>query len=132
MNSLTSTVNSTHPHWRVVVCVLGYDTLPEEVEEGLCELSAYTWLTHMVNSKSEHQYQLHVLQGLCEHMERDSSPVYGVGFHAAAAALHGRELGQLLSYVGAYKVFPPFHYSDEMQTHRNLSLIHISEPTRPY
>ena len=26
----------------------GFDELPERVEEGLCELAAYTWLTDMV------------------------------------------------------------------------------------
>eukprot|EP00658_Telonema_sp_P-2_P031440 TRINITY_DN23516_c0_g1_i1.p1 TRINITY_DN23516_c0_g1~~TRINITY_DN23516_c0_g1_i1.p1 ORF type:complete len:256 (+),score=40.14 TRINITY_DN23516_c0_g1_i1:485-1252(+) len=88
----------------------GFDQLPDEVEEGLCELSAYTWLTDMVNSP-ESSYDKEQLRGFCEHMERDSSPVYGVGFHAAAAALHGRRLSQLLSYVRTYHVFPPFHYS---------------------
>jgi len=81
------------------------DNLPNDVEEGLCQLIAYLWLNEQKPTPETKR--------LMKLIEINSSPVYGKGFLDAFCSLRnsGGSLKNMLDYVYLYRKFP-FKYDE--------------------
>lgn len=88
---------AAHEYGHAWLFLNGYPALPPLVEEGLCELCAYLWLTEQATREARHR-----LQGM--HVSDD--PVYGAGFRAAYASLQRVPLAQLLDHVRRNAALP--------------------------
>jgi hypothetical protein len=82
--------------------------LPLDVEEGVCELVSYMWLSHRASDTSATAAdRLDAAMWMKRMEHRDNDNAYGRGFHRAVNALRGRSLHELLSDVAEIKDFPP-------------------------
>eukprot|EP00565_Helicotheca_tamesis_P006948 CAMPEP_0185729464 /NCGR_PEP_ID=MMETSP1171-20130828/5912_1 /TAXON_ID=374046 /ORGANISM="Helicotheca tamensis, Strain CCMP826" /LENGTH=297 /DNA_ID=CAMNT_0028398309 /DNA_START=253 /DNA_END=1146 /DNA_ORIENTATION=+ len=89
-----------HELGHVYIHRLGYPELPEQVEEGLCELMACTWLATQVGDPyAEYHYQLKVT---------NDCPVYGEGLRNALDAVRGNheDAVELFKFVREHGHFP--------------------------
>lgn len=73
------------------------DDLPEDLEEGLCNLFAY--LLHQEQTSPEAQHCIHLL-------EENPDPIYGDGFRRVRAIYEQRGLPALLRGVAQYRRWP--------------------------
>ncbi|MEO5334756.1 MAG: protein DA1 [Magnetococcus sp. YQC-5] len=86
-----------HELTHVWLALKGYYDLPMQVEEGLCGLSEYLWLRHLLTPEAA--YRLKQLQ-------ESKHPIYGVGFRRAKSAWSQHGLQPLLKFVRRKKRFP--------------------------
>jgi len=119
-----------HELTHVFLAINKFHSLPLQVEEGICQLVSYLWLAEQVDRARDRTRSvprrrgvgashdaagvdlIQTAQALQEavsqlrRMEADMGAVYGVGFRKAHAALQGRSLVDLLSYVKENRNFP--------------------------
>ncbi len=74
-----------------------FPKLPQEVEEGLCELSAYLWLWQQQTPVAAFHRHL---------IEQNPDPIYGRGFQAARHSLSSLPFSLLLAFVRDHQRFP--------------------------
>ena len=108
-----------HAHFRLH----GFPPLSGRVEEGLCQLIAFLWLTRDAdrdrtagrnhsrnnqNTGSDHNEDIAALKRFCLHkLERDPDPDYGEGFREAYAAYLQHGLVKTLETVHTTGNLPP-------------------------
>lgn len=86
--------------------------LPEEVEEGLCELMSYFWLVQKRNQTTTTQAaaeKREEVEYLLGRMERNWDNAQGRGFHRALTSLQAQEDGNLqllLAHARQHSAFP--------------------------
>lgn len=94
-------------HCWIALYLSRHSDLPEEVEEGLCELLSYFWLVHERDHLSPQRRE--EVEFLLGRMERNWDNAQGRGFHRALSSLQGPEHGNfldLLSYARDHCDFP--------------------------
>ena len=74
-----------------------FDRLPERVEEGLCTLMEYLYLSQLTTPEAAVRRK---------QLAANDDPVYGRGFREAHKAMKAKTLPGLLRYVHARKRFP--------------------------
>jgi hypothetical protein len=87
----------THELGHVWLFMQGVDNLPQDLEEGLCNLFAY--LLHQENTTPEARYCIHLL-------ENNLDPIYGDGFRRAKGLYESKGLPELLNVVRATGGWP--------------------------
>ncbi|KAI3438174.1 hypothetical protein D9Q98_000611 [Chlorella vulgaris] len=94
--------------WLRMSGVSSHQHLPEQVEEGMCQLMAYLWLeaqqgeTGFVDS-----YEERLAAFFAHQIRSDTSEVYGDGFRLALDAFQAHGLAALLAHVQRMGSFPP-------------------------
>ncbi len=95
------------------VCPLAEDTLPHEVEEGLCEIFSYLYLVdslqHIDKKKKQQsdRKKAKYVEFLLRRMENNNSTAQGKGFHRAFHSLQeSHSLRELLEHIKNHKQLP--------------------------
>jgi Protein DA1/LIM domain len=99
-----------HELTHVMMHMHGMHRLPSEINEGMCELMAYLWLTAIERDPKYRRLATARLRLL----ENNRGTPYGTGFHAAMQALQGRTIHELLDYVMLHNRWPPLHVRERV------------------
>ncbi len=94
------------------VCPRAEDTLPHEVEEGLCEIFSYLYLVdslqHLDKKMQSDRKKAKYVEFLLRRMENNNSTAQGKGFHRAFHSLQeSHSLRDLLEHIKSHKQLPP-------------------------
>ena len=88
----------THELFHVILITKGLSSLEAFVQEGICQLGAYYWLSSL--KSSEGNYYL-------DRISKNEDPIYGDGFRAALQSVNKMgSLEQLFYYLRDFKQFP--------------------------
>lgn len=99
-----------HEYMHCWLWLQGFPRLGRRLEEGLCELISYLYLLSCLRQPIGGSALARDEEGLRQQIvaiESNAHPDYGGGFRDAAAALRGRQLHQLLSFVREHGRLPP-------------------------
>lgn len=119
-----------HELTHVYLAINKFHSLPLQVEEGICQLVSYLWLAEQVDRARDRTRSVPRRRGVGAHqddggpapldlikngedlkqavsqlrrIEADMGETYGLGFRKAHAALQGRPLADMLSYVKQHR-----------------------------
>ncbi|EFN54802.1 hypothetical protein CHLNCDRAFT_35770 [Chlorella variabilis] len=82
--------------------------LPEQVEEGLCQLMAYLWLEgQQAQTGFQDEYEERLAAFFAHQIRSDTSAIYGDGFRLAHEAFQAQGLPAVLAHVQRLGAFPP-------------------------
>lgn len=103
----------------------GYPNLPQDVEEGICQVLAHMWLDTKLKSGSGSnvastsssastalkrgigsQYEMKLGEFFKHQIKSDISPVYGDGYRAGQQAVHKYGLQSTLEHIRMTGTFP--------------------------
>ena len=106
-------------------CLLGFRTLSQDVEEGICQVLAHMWLLTQLDSASSSnvasssssassrlrkgkrpQFERKLGEFFKHQIESDTSPVYGDGFRAGHQAVYKYGLRKTLEHIRMTGRFP--------------------------
>lgn len=110
--------------WSILSYIIGYRTLSQDVEEGICQVLAHMWLETQIasissrNGASTSSGMSSSKQGIRSPFERklgdffkhqiesDTSPIYGNGFRAGNQAVLKYGLERTLDHIRMTGTFP--------------------------
>ncbi|KAL4452310.1 hypothetical protein ABPG75_007972 [Micractinium tetrahymenae] len=84
----------------------GCTRLPEQVEEGLCQLMALLWLEAQADKGFKDDYEERLAAYLGHQIRSDTSAIYGDGFRLAHEAFQVHGLAPLVQHVRQMGTFP--------------------------
>uniref|UniRef100_A0A2P2NL68 Protein DA1-like domain-containing protein n=1 Tax=Rhizophora mucronata TaxID=61149 RepID=A0A2P2NL68_RHIMU len=102
----------------------GFQTLSQDVEEGICQVLAYMWLDSQLmygsgsnvassssasrasNKHKRSQFERKLGEFFKHQIESDTSPIYGGGFRAGRQAVHKYGLRRTLDHIRMTGGFP--------------------------